>query len=452
MAKIHRLTPFPVPTRELYDFHTREGAFERAGPPWKPAQVLKRPASLESGDLVFQIRMGPIPFTWVARHSDHIEGQQFRDTLASFFPGLLSWTHVHRMRPGPDASTSVLEDDVTFRAWPGMTWLIRAEFERMFDFRARRLPWDAQRHAAWSRPVRRVAITGASGMVGTALAAFLSSGGHEVHRLVRRPARHGQREIFWNPDSGEIDAASLEGFDAVVHLAGTTVATRWTERAMRDIRESRVKGTSLLARTLAGLSRPPRMLISASGIGIYGKDRGTEELTEASTLGTDFLAEVGQAWEAAADPARQAGIRVVHPRIGMVLSPSGGALAKMLPAFLAGGGGRLGSGRQMISWISLEDLVGVMLFCIAREDVSGPINAVTPHAVSNAEFTRTLGRVLKRPTIFPVPGFALRLIFGGMADALLLGGQQARPAALQQAGFPFLLPQLEQALRHELGR
>lgn len=297
---------------------------------------------------------------------------------------------------------------------------------------------------------RTVAVTGASGLIGSALVRSLRADGHEVRRLVRGTPRPDRGEIGWDPAAGRVDAEGLAGVDAVVHLAGENVGKRWTAEVKRRIRESRVRGTSLLAGTLAALPRPPRVLVSASAIGYYG-DRGEETLTEGSGAGDDFLAEVGEAWEAAAEPAARAGIRVVLPRTGVVLTPEGGALERMLPVFRLGLGGRLGDGRQWMSWVSLPDVVRAFSYAVDTDSLSGPVNVVAPEPVTNAEFTRTLGRVLGRPTPAFVPRTALRLAFGEMADATLLASQRVLPARLLEAGFRFRHPSLEGALRAVLG-
>jgi uncharacterized protein (TIGR01777 family) len=297
----------------------------------------------------------------------------------------------------------------------------------------------------------RVVISGATGLIGRALAGVLAAAGQEVIRLTRRPAPSRSDEIGWDPGTGRIDATGLEGADAIVHLAGESVAGgRWTAARKRAIRESRTAGTRLLATTLAGLARRPRVLVSASAVGYYG-DRGDELLTEDSAPGTGFLSEVAQAWEAAADPARRAGIRVVHPRIGMVLAAHGGALRAMLPLFRLGLGGVVGTGRQHVAWVALGDLVEVIRFLLAADGISGPVNAVAPDPVTNRELTLTLGRVLRRPTLAPLPAFLVPVLFGEMGPPLLLASARVRPARLQAAGFRFPHPTLEGALRAELG-
>lgn len=298
----------------------------------------------------------------------------------------------------------------------------------------------------------RVAVTGSTGLIGTALVRALRDDGHLVLRLVRTRPVPGADEVYWSPSLGEVDAAGLEGADAVVHLAGENVGTPpWTEERKRRILDSRVQGTSLLARTLAGLAAKPRVLVSASATGYYG-DRGDEVLDESAPSGEGFLAEVCRTWEAAADPAREAGIRVVHPRIGVVLSGGGGALEKMLAPFRLGVGGKMGSGRQWMSWVALHDVVEAIRFAVGADGLSGPANVTSPVPVTNEEFTRTLGRVLGRPTLFGVPKFALRLALGQMADEALLASQRAVPRKLREAGFTFRYPDLEGALRAALGR
>jgi uncharacterized protein (TIGR01777 family) len=295
-----------------------------------------------------------------------------------------------------------------------------------------------------------ILVTGSSGLIGSALTGKLTAAGHDVTRLVRSSGAAEHRQIRWDPAAGELDAESLEGFDAVVHLAGESVAAgRWTAAKKERIRSSRVQGTRLLAQTLGRLSRPPRVLVSASAIGYYGH-RGDDALDEESPPGSGFLAQVCREWEAAADPARGAGIRVVHPRIGLVLSASGGALAKMLPLFRLGLGGPLGSGRQYVSWITLDDLVAAICHSIATDSLSGPVNAVAPEPATNRQFARALGRALRRPARLPAPAFALRAMLGPMADELLLSSTRVIPRKLTDSGFAFDEPDLELALERLL--
>ncbi|HEX6927133.1 MAG TPA: TIGR01777 family oxidoreductase [Longimicrobiaceae bacterium] len=293
------------------------------------------------------------------------------------------------------------------------------------------------------RPV--IGVTGASGFLGSALVELLSREGYRILRLVRRPPRD-ESEVRWDPETGELEAKALEGVAGVVHLAGETIDQRWTDQAKRRLWDSRVRGTRVLAQGLATLTAPPEVLVSGSAIGYYGADRGDEILEEESAPGTDFLAQLGVAWEEAAAPAREAGIRVVHPRFGIVLASHGGALRRMLPAFRLGVGGRLGSGRQWMSWVSLPDAVRAIHFALENRSLRGPCNVVAPEPVSNAAFTEELGRALRRPTWMVVPELALRAVYGEMAIGTILANQRVRPKRLLESGFQFLHPTLDRAL------
>lgn len=294
----------------------------------------------------------------------------------------------------------------------------------------------------------KILVSGSHGLVGKALVRSLTGDGHEVIRLVRGEHAVGAPEVGWQPQQGRIDVEHLEGIHAVVHLAGENIASgRWSAEKKKAIRESRVKGTALLSDALTQLSRPPSVFLSASAIGYYG-DRGDESLTEKSAPGKDFLSSVCVEWEEATRPAVEKGIRTVCARFGIILDPNEGALGKMLPPFRMGVGGRVGDGKQWMSWIALDDVVNGLKFLIEDESIKGPVNFVAPEPVRNAEFTKTLGRVLKRPTFFPVPAFGARLAFGEMADALLLSSQRVEPSVLEDKGFMFTWPTLEPALRH----
>jgi uncharacterized protein (TIGR01777 family) len=296
----------------------------------------------------------------------------------------------------------------------------------------------------------KVLITGSTGLVGTRLVDLLKSKGHEIVRLVRSTPNDLAAEVYWNPEQGTLNATELEGLDAVVHLAGESIAEgRWTDEKKKRIRESRIKGTTLLSETLAKLKQKPEVLVSASAVGFYGS-RGDENLDEQSASGSDFLAEVCREWELATQPAARAGVRVVNLRFGVILSDAGGALPKMLFPFRMGVGGKLGSGQQYISWIAIDDAVGAIEHALTNNTLRGPVNVVAPGAVTNHDFTKMLGRVLSRPTIFPVPTFAARLVFGEMADATLLSSQRVEPARLKESGYTFKYPELEGALKHVL--
>jgi uncharacterized protein (TIGR01777 family) len=296
----------------------------------------------------------------------------------------------------------------------------------------------------------QIVISGSSGLIGSALVPLLTAAGHQVRRIVRgEPKAPG--DIRWDPASGSIDRTALAGCEAIVHLAGENIAARrWSAEQKEKIRASRVESTRLLATTLAQLEPRPKVWVGASAIGFYG-DRGDERLDEASAPGEGFLPEVCRQWEAAMQPAIDAGIRVVPARFGVVLSPAGGALKSMLTPFLLGAGGRIGNGQQYFSWIGLDDAAGALVHLLSTESLRGPVNVVSPSPVTNQEFTKTLGRVLHRPTIFPMPAFAARLVMGEMADGLLLASARVYPARLETSGYAFRFPQLEAALRHLLG-
>lgn len=296
-----------------------------------------------------------------------------------------------------------------------------------------------------------ILISGSSGLIGSDLVTALTSAGQRITRLVRRAPEPGRSEVRWDPLAGSLEGSALEGLDAVVHLSGANIAGRWNPRKKALIRESRVRGTSLLCEKLAALGQPPKVLVAASAIGYYG-DQGAQVLDEERPAAGDFLGAVCAAWEAAAQPARERGLRVVHLRFGVVLSPRGGALARMLLPFKLGLGGVVGPGTQYLSWIALDDAVGAIQHALASASLQGPANAVAPNPVTNLTFTKTLGKVLGRPTFLPMPVFAAHLAFGEMADALLLSSTRVEPKRLVADGFSFRFPELEGALRHVLGK
>jgi uncharacterized protein (TIGR01777 family) len=441
----------PVSAEALFAWHERPGAFERLTPGFMPATVLSRSGGITDGSrVVLGIPVGPVTTKWEMEHVGYVAGREFRDVQRS--GPFVHWEHIHKMEP-LTAASSVLDDHISYALPMGALgdavagWFTRDKLERLMKWRHALTRLDLERHAQFaSAGPLRIAITGASGFLGVSLAAFLTTGGHTVLRI----GRGAGNDVTWDPARGKLDASALEGVDAVIHLAGASVAERWTPEHKKAIRESRLQSTRLVAETIAKLAVKPRVLLSGSAIGIYGS-RGDEILDESSTLGDDFLANVGKEWEGATAAAEQAGVRVVHLRTGIVLNPAGGALGKMLLPFQAGVGGKIGSGKQWMSWISREDWIGAAYHALHTPSVRGAVNLVAPEPVSGATFAATLARVLGRPNLFPVPAFAIKAMFGEMAEGTILASQRVLPKALEASGFRFAHPSLSSALRFELG-
>jgi hypothetical protein len=454
--RFQKSTSIDAPADAVFAWHARPGAFERLTPPWERVTVEEKTGGIADGARVsLRVSAGPFSIRWVALHGDTVPGRAFCDRQIQ--GPFRSWRHCHRFEPVSESACR-LEDDIEYSLPLG--WLgsivagrnVREKLERMFAYRHAVTKADMEKHAKREgAKAMHVVVTGSRGLVGSALIPFLTTGGHRVTRLVRGAAA-GPDEAIWDPGKGLTEPLRLDGVDAVVHLAGENIAAgRWTPARKAAIRQSRVEGTRRLCEAMACLTHPPKVLVSASAVGFYG-ERGAQTLTEESGAGSGFLSDVCREWEAATEPASRGGIRVVNLRFGMILSAAGGALRKMLLPFTLGMGGRVGSGEQFTSWIALDDAIGAIHHALCEESVRGPVNAVAPAPVSNAEFTRTLARVLRRPALVPLPAFAARLLFGEMADALLLGGARVMPARLQASGYRFRFPDLESALRHLLGR
>jgi uncharacterized protein (TIGR01777 family) len=448
----------PVSTADLFEWHTRPGALERLTPPWDAVKVLQRTGPLEEGTrVVLSVPFGPARLRWVSRHSDVIPGHQFKDEQIE--GPFTEWVHTHLMTPNGATGSSILEDRIHFETPFGPAGRVVAapaimhRLARMFRYRHDTLRGDLVTHARYTgRPRLRIAITGTHGVIGSTLVPFLTSGGHEVIRLVRYAARKPD-EVEWSVEHGIQDLVRLGRIDACIHLAGENIGDhRWTDAQKQAIRRSRVEGTRRLAESITRLHPPPATFLCASAVGYYGTHAGIGEVTEQDGPGTDFLAQVCQEWEAAADVATSAGIRVVHLRNGLVMTPLGGIVQRMLLPFKLGLGGRLGSGEQVISWVSPDDMVGAYHHALQNATLWGPVNVTAPRPVTNAELTATLARVLRRPAVLPAPVFALRLVLGEMADALALSSARVLPERLVASGYEFRHPDLEQTLRHVLGR
>jgi uncharacterized protein (TIGR01777 family) len=443
------------PAAEVFAWHERPGAFGRLCPPWERVEVTRHVGGIKDGARVsLRTKVGPIWAKWEIVHRDYIAGRQFRDVLMS--GPFARWEHLHRIDPvGPGACE--LTDEIHYRLPLGLLGRLggaaftRRQLERMFTYRHAVTKADLELSS--SGPRKCILVSGASGLVGRSLEAFLLTQGYTVRSLVRREPQK-PNEFNWDPVRGKMDPAALAGVDAVVHLGGANVAGgRWTAARKAEILSSRVDGARTLATGIAALtaSERPEVFVSAAAVGFYG-ERADERLDEHAALGAGFLAGVCASWEHELAAIEQLGVRTVALRTGVVLSPAGGALAKMLPAFLMGVGGRLGAGRQWMSWVTPDDLCAMYERAITDKTWRGAYNAVAPEPVTNAEFTLVLAQVLRRPAVLPVPTVVLRAVFGEMADETLLASTRAVPARLQAAGFIWRQPELQRALRHVLGR
>ena len=454
-----------APLDEVFGWHARPGAITRLMPPWSPLQVEREAGSVRDGRAVLRLPGG---LRWVAVHQpgDYDPPREFADALASSpLAAVLPWRHIHQFAAAGQRATRVT--DVVETPLPARV------LRPMFAYRHRQLAEDlaAQARARELDPEPlTIAVTGSGGLIGTALTALLSTGGHHVIRLVRRPPRHAG-ERYWRPEDPGPDL--LSGVDAVIHLAGASIGGRFTPGRKQEIRDSRILPTRRLAELAAataatgatdgtaagagggetGGTRGVRVFVTASAIGIYGPDRGDEVLTEASAPGDGFLADVVAGWEDASSPATRAGLRTVQVRTGLVQTPRGGMLRLLYPLFAAGLGGRLGTGQQWLSWIGLDDLLDIYLRAVLDPALSGPVNAVAPAPVRNADYTATLAGLLHRPALLPVPALGPRLLLGGEgARELAQASQYVRPQRLIDAGHQFRHADLETAMRHMLGR
>ncbi|MCE7933312.1 MAG: TIGR01777 family protein [Chlorobi bacterium CHB2] len=447
-------TRINAPVQEVFNWHERPGALARLMPPWERTTILSNTGGIRDGArVVLRVRPWLVPLRWVIRHQEYQHGRQFLDVQES--GPFATYQHLHLFTPdGGDSTilTDRLEYTLPLQMLGGAMGKggVRRKFDRAFRYRHALTQQDlAEHHRHAHKPRLTVLISGPNGLLGTQLSAFLTTGGHKVLGLTR--GRSSEAMIHWNPATGEIDAARLEGVDAVVHLAGEPIAALWTGSKRKSVMESRVKGTQLLASAIARLRAKPAVMISASAVGYYG-DRGAELLDESKGPGDLFLSEIGKQWEAAADPARQAGIRVVHPRIGVVLTPAGGALGPMLIPFRLGLGGPIGKGEQFWSWITIDDTIGGIHHAMMNETIHGPMNLVAPNPATNREFCKTLAAVLRRPCIVAAPAAVLKTALGQMGKEVLLASQRVVPNVLLETGYTFRHPELREGLEFVLGK
>jgi len=454
MPTFEQKSVLPVSPEEAFAWHERRGALTRLVPPWERAEVVEPPTSLAVGTrVVLKMWRGPLPITWVARHTAYEQGRLFRDEQES--GPFSSWVHEHRFLP--HAEGCELVDHIEYELPLGAVAdavagsSVADDLRRTFEFRHKRTKRDLKRHRRFKQHgSKRFVIAGATGMVGEALVAFLETGGHEVVRLVRgAPRRDG--DSTWDPAIGRIDPAVLEGAHGVVNLAGENVAGgRWNSKRRRAIEESRIQATALLARTIAAATKKPEAFISASAIGFYG-DGGECELDETSPSGDGFLAEVCRAWEAETMPAQDAGVRTVHVRFGVILSARGGALAKMLGPFRLGMGGPIGGGQQWMSAVDIDDAIGAIHHAAFDVALVGPVNVVSPTPVRNGDFVHALGHAVHRPSFVPLPAFAVKAAMGEMGREMLLFSQRVMPDKLEAAGFRFAHRDVASSFGEQLG-
>lgn len=441
----------------LFAWHARPGAFERLLPPWVPVRLERNEGIEEGNRAVLRLGPGPLSLRWRAEYHDVIEGRQFCDRQVQ--GPFAHWDHTHRFEPDTDdPERSTVTDRIEYEP-PGGTlgqkaapWL-EDELRRQFAYRHRVTRRDLSLHHRYNPDGQSltIAVSGASGLVGSNLLPFLTAGGHTVKRLTRSGPT-GEDEILWVPRTERIEAEKLEGVDAVIHLAGENVFGRWTPAKKQRIYSSRADGTRLLAEALADLDDPPEVLVSSSAVGYYG-DHGPDRITEDSEpRDAGFLSEVCEAWEAATEPAAAAGIRTVQMRTGIALTPAGGALRLMLPAFWLGLGGRVGARDQYFPWITLDDVIGGFYHALWTDALEGPVNLTAPTPVTMETYTQTLADVLRRPAFLNLPSSLVRTVAGEMADDMILASARAVPQRLQDTDYDFGYSTLEDGLRHVLGR
>ena len=445
------------PVETVFAWHERPGAIERLSPPWDNIRLVGQTSGIQPGSRV-RLTISPIgafPVNWTARHTAYEKNRLFQDVQEK--GPFSTWVHTHRFFPDGDHACRI-EDRIEYTlpfhtaAIPLIGNTVHARLERIFAYRHRTLSADMVAHRKYDLSPMKILVSGSSGVIASTLIPFLTTGGHRVFRMVRSEGKRGSNAVYYNPSQGFIEAEKMENMDAVIHLAGENIGSApWTAAKKKRILESRTQSTALLAAALAGLKHPPKLFACASAIGYYG-NRGEEVLDESARPGNNFISAVCRQWEASAKPAVRAGIRTVFLRIGVVLTPAGGALQKLLPLFRTGLGGTIGSGRQYISWIGIDDMAELMLHVAANPNIEGPLNVVGPQPVTNADFAKTLGRVLSRPSVFRVPETPVHAVFGQMGAETVLSSTRVMPEKLAATGYRFRHPDLTAALSHVLGK
>ena len=446
---------YPCSAEELYHWHSRPGALERLLPPWQRIAVVARQGGIEPGDMAeLAMHAGPFAYRFLARHTDNLPGKMFRDIQEK--GPFSSWCHSHYFSNSEHGA--ILKDQVEF-GLPGHRFLpdfiknyVYTNLQQLFNHRQNLLLEDINLHRRSSTTPLRILVTGASGVIGRDLLPLLTTGGHQVFTLVRRAPNPSKGEVYWEPANGILNVSDLPEIDAVIHLAGEYIGlSRWSNKKKRRVLDSRIKGTKLLAETFAALRRPPKVFLCASAVGYYG-DSQDRIVDETAPPGDNFISEVCRLWEKGTKPATDAGIRTVFLRLGIGLTPQGGALQRILATSACGFIRRFGNGRQYISWISRDDMVSAILHTISCPLLAGPVNIVAPEPVTNGQFMQTLARIAGRPLLVPLPAWLLKMLYGQMASEILLSGVRVSSRKLQDSGFVFRHPTLEAALRSLLGK